>query len=204
MSGYYFDNSSDNSSNSSNNLSDTDTDTDEENSQETATTVSNSSIDDYTDDGDDDGEEDAIFWEDEEFVNSEKENGQYILGIAHHIDGYSTYVHGITAKTFYKFPFQNVMNYLYYYSITRIENPVLDIIQIQIDQDGRYIAIQKTYWLRMFQKCWRKFYREKKDIIQKRMKVSSLCFRQITGRWPGECSPSLSCKGILSRYLSYI
>jgi len=199
MSGYYFDNSSDNSSNSSNNV----WYSDEESSQETETTVSNSSIDDYIVDVDDDGDEEAIFWEDEAFVNSEKENGQYILGIAHHINGYSTYAHGITAKTFYKFPFQNVMKYLYYYSIIRIENPVLDIIQIQIDQDGRYIAIQKTYWLRMFQKCWRKFYREKKDIIQKRMKVASLCFRQITGRWPGECSPSLSCKGILSRYLIF-
>jgi hypothetical protein len=172
---------------------------DDDASQHTETTVANSSLDnDRIDEYEDDDWEDEIYWDDQEFVDSDKQDGQYVLGITYYINGYDIYFSGISAKSFYKFPFQTVINYLYDYSIIRIEKPVVDIIQIRILQDGRYITIRKTYWLRVVQKCWRKYCRERKDIIQKRMKISSLCYRQLTGRWPPECSLSLSCKGILS------
>lgn len=176
--------------------SSTDDDEDNASSQHTETTIANSSLDGHDDTSDE------IYWDDEHFVDSDKQDGQYVLGISYYINGYDIYFSGITAKSFYKFPFQNVIDYLYDYSIIRIEKPIVDILQIRILQDGRYIAIRKTYWLRVIQKCWRKYCKEKKDIIQKRMKISSLCYRQITGRWPRECSLSLSCKAILSNYLS--
>ena len=60
----------------------------------------------------------------------------------------------------------------------------LDIIKRVHDDDGYTFAIVKTFWLKLFQRRWKKIYQNKKDIIQKMKNPQSLFHRQIHGKWP--------------------
>jgi hypothetical protein len=145
---------------------------------------------------------DSIYQEEELFVDSEKSEGQYIIGLTErcgHTFG-DIYLSGVTAKTLFKFTFQNVIRYLYYSSISRIRNPVIEIVKIHIDENKTYIALKKTYWLRLVQRHWKKLCIQKNDIIKKRMRISSLYHREISGKWPLDCLHFPNCKGILSQY----
>ncbi len=52
-------------------------------------------------------------------------------------------------------------------------------------QENYYSSIiDKTYWLRIIQRTWKKIIKERKKIIKERCKISSLETREITGKWP--------------------
>jgi hypothetical protein len=52
-------------------------------------------------------------------------------------------------------------------------------------QENYYSSIiDKTYWLRIIQRTWKKIIKERKKIIKERCKMSSLETREITGKWP--------------------
>ena len=59
----------------------------------------------------------------------------------------------------------------------------LDIIKRVYNNDYTF-AIVKTFWLKMFQRRWKKIYQNKKDIIQKMKNPQNLFHRQIHGKWP--------------------
>ena len=60
----------------------------------------------------------------------------------------------------------------------------LDIIKrVHDDDDGYTFAIVKTFWLKLFQRRWKKIYQNKKDIIQKMKNPQNLLHRQIHGKW---------------------
>jgi len=153
-------------------------------------------------DSDNDNDYDSIYQEEELFVDSEKSEGQYIIGLTNkcnHTFG-DIYSSGVTAKTLFKFSFQNIVRYLYLNSVSMIRNPRVEIVKIHIDENKTYIALKKTYWLRLVQRHWKKLCIQKNDIIKKRMRISSLYHREISGKWPLDCLHFPNCKGILSQY----
>jgi len=151
---------------------------------------------------DNDDEYDSIYQEEELFIDSEKSEGQYIIGLTNkcnHTFG-DIYSSGVTAKTLFKFSFQNIVRYLYFNSISLIRNPRVEIVKIHIDENKTYIALKKTYWLRLVQRHWKKLCIQKNDIVKKRMRISSLCHREISGKWPLDCLNFPNSHGILSQY----
>lgn len=58
---------------------------------------------------------------------------------------------------------------------------------------GQYIAILKTFWIKIIQRKWKKIFQERKNILQMRKSFKSLYHREITGKWYNEkhCLPSI-------------
>lgn len=53
---------------------------------------------------------------------------------------------------------------------------------------GECVAIIKTIWLRLVQKCWRRVYNQKKIVISRRRSLDSLKHREVHGKWPNNCN----------------
>ena len=63
----------------------------------------------------------------------------------------------------------------------------IDIAEVVILETGEHVAILKTFWLKIFQRKWRKIFNERKRIIKKRKQLSSLLYRQYNGKFPLTC-----------------
>lgn len=132
------------------------------------------------------------------FLDSEKTNNKYYIGAYTMIDecmnaDSSTpleIVLGscISPSTFFEFPINIVQKYLSAYSIIysdRFLQKGVDILKLCIsEEDGTYTVIVKTTWLRMFQRKWKKIYAEKKRDMEHRMKLSSMRYFEVHGKWP--------------------
>lgn len=139
----------------------------------------------------------------EEFINSEKKDGQYIIGISasgFNCNNESIFACGVTTKTFFKFPYKNILNYLFYYSVINVYYPVINIIQIHIDKDDTYISIRKTYWLCLIQRHWKKIMAERRKIQKDRRSLYSLLYNEIKGKYPDGLNSLPRLKGLLSCY----
>ena len=61
----------------------------------------------------------------------------------------------------------------------------LEIIQAdQLKPGGEHVAYFKTFWLRIVQRCWKKVFKARKELLMKRSSVKALQERQRTGQWP--------------------
>ena len=86
----------------------------------------------------------------------------------------------------------NLYNHPY---IRNYENIIIHEKYIQIHlvknielPTGEIICIIKTYWLRIIQRTWKRIYRERKEMIEKRKNINSIIYFQVHGRWPDNCS----------------
>jgi hypothetical protein len=72
---------------------------------------------------------------------------------------------------------------------THNNNDIVEIIEIIDDDTGFEIrcAIKKTFFLRIFQRKCRNYLNRRNQAIQNRMKISSLNYSRVYGRWPVEC-----------------
>ena len=62
----------------------------------------------------------------------------------------------------------------------------LEIVQYHIltlDGSRYHIAYIKTFWLRIVQRCWKKVYKARKDLIIKRSTIQALIEKERTGLW---------------------
>ena len=62
---------------------------------------------------------------------------------------------------------------------------------------GHCVAIIKTYWLKLIQRKWKNILKKRENIIKKRCHPNSISHREITGKWPKDCSNYPSLKGML-------
>jgi len=90
--------------------------------------------------------------------------------------------------------------------INMIRNPLY--IQPQIAEchyliNRECVCVLKTFWIRLVQRTWKRIYKERKEIFQRRRIISSLKHRELTGRWPHGLHVMPSVYGMLD-YLNYI
>jgi hypothetical protein len=64
---------------------------------------------------------------------------------------------------------------------------------------GECIAILKTVWFKIVQRCWRRVYNEKNRVITRRKHIDSLKFREVHGKWPNDCNYLPSINGMFWR-----
>ena len=63
---------------------------------------------------------------------------------------------------------------------------------------GHCVCIIKTIWLKLIQRAWKKTYKNRINVIQKRCSIHSIRTRVITGNWPENCRYLPNIRGILS------
>jgi hypothetical protein len=86
-----------------------------------------------------------------------------------------------------------------------IRNPLY--IQPQIAEcyhlkNRECVCVLKTFWIRLVQRTWKRIYKERKDIFQRRRIISSLKHGEINGRWPDGLNVMPSVYGMLD-YLNH-
>ena len=76
-------------------------------------------------------------------------------------------------------------------------NPVIDIMQLKISEDGLYLAIIKTYWISLIQRHWKKIIQQKKEYIKLQTNIQYIRNREISYK---RKTPIFSIIGMLSKY----
>jgi hypothetical protein len=143
-----------------------------------------------------------IFYDEIHHLDSVKTNDSYYIGICSYSIRQNSiiFANSISPKTFLKFTFQLIMDYLKSYSIIYIKNPKLHIMKLQIDQDGTYNVLLKTHWIRLIQRHWKRVYKEKKEILTKRRSIQSIKSFELKGKYEIGLRILPTLKGMLTLY----
>jgi len=156
-------------------------DTDDETDTTDETLVSSDEDDEYSIDTE---ECETILNDDYQHNFAEKQDKHYYLGSCWKQDDKWTMTNSVSARVFYRHSFLDIIHYLWLFSLVRMSSPHIHILQLRISQDGTYNVIIKTFWLRIVQRTWKRIYRERQEIWQKRRNIMALRQREITGKFP--------------------
>jgi hypothetical protein len=144
----------------------------------------------------------------EDFIDSDKHDGQYVIGLIGGVINnkfVDIFASGVTPSTFFKFSYISILYYLVYSSIFYINGPKkIDIIKIHINSDNVYVSIVKTYWLRLIQRHWKRAYSERSAIIKLRGLPCNIYYFQYRGKYPDGLKNLPGLVGLLSCYLSNV
>lgn len=138
-------------------------------------------------------EDDEINIRDSLHFYSEKVDQQYYIGMCDYISPTHTLLMSTTISPpmYFQLSFQSCYRYLYNYGITNQLYPFtpnIHIMKLNIQNDGTYSVIIKTFWLKIIQRKWKKIYKQRIEVIQQRMRIHSLKYREINGNWPSTIS----------------
>ena len=105
-------------------------------------------------------EEYDIYDEDGEFMDAEKVDGSYYIGLAGYVKNQTEPIllSSISTNAFMTNEHSDVLEYLTDYSTSRVTKPELDILKLCVDDRQTYNVIIKTHWLRLIQRKWKKIY----------------------------------------------
>lgn len=82
---------------------------------------------------------------------------------------------------FFKYERSILLQYLYWRSMIR-HKPKLEVIKLEIMEDGTYNSIIKTRYLRIIQRKWRAIYKNRQEFL-KSINLKEFRQREITGRF---------------------
>jgi hypothetical protein len=110
-------------------------------------------------------------------------DNQYYFGLSTPLDlstqepmsynNHLLFASAITINTFYQFPFDDVQTYLNNYRVIGPQNRMLvpEIMKMKfVDSEYNspiYTVTNKTFWLRLIQRTWKKIYRKRNEFIRK-------------------------------------
>jgi hypothetical protein len=143
-----------------------------------------------------------IYEQDLHFLDSDKFHGQYLIGTCTYSNNDLGYLlsSSVSPRTFFRFSFSRIFQYLLDSSIMYIQRPKVDIIQLNIRNNIYYTAVQKTYWLRLVQRHWKKVFQEIKTKMMKRKTIGAIRHCERYGYFPPECRVIPSLRGMLACY----
>jgi hypothetical protein len=138
---------------------------------------------------------DSICEIEKEFLDSEKYDNQYILGFSTFSENNEEIVPifdtGVSSETFLKFPHNVVYSYLFcnstnfpLYLNVKFNIEIIKINIIDVFPFKMYVAINKTFWLKLIQRKWKKIMKIRKNIVLQRSCVSNQMYFQIHGKYP--------------------
>lgn len=62
----------------------------------------------------------------------------------------------------------------------------INIIEQNELSTGEHVACLKTFWIKIIQRTWKKIFKQRREIDNKRKRLSSLNYRETHGKWPKE------------------
>jgi hypothetical protein len=86
-------------------------------------------------------------------------------------------------------------------NVNYIKKEIAECIYLK---SGHCVAILKTIWIRIIQRVWKKIFKERQDILKKRMLYSSLYYREVYGKWSYKCNYMPGIYGMLNSLKKYI
>lgn len=142
-----------------------------------------------------------IYFHEQDFLDSEKENKHYYIGNKKISDDkqYILYANSVTPTTFFRFNIKDILYYLLDYSIF-VTEPNIDIMQLFILDDYTYTVVIKTHWLRIIQRHWKKIYSQRKYCFNKRKQIRTLMYFERNGRYSYDCDIMPGLHGMLMSY----
>jgi hypothetical protein len=163
-------------------------------------------IDEFDIDDMDEDNLEQIERQDADHLYNEKEHGQYYIGLCKYMRNPKIFLMANTVSTriFFTFDFQRIFRYLNCYSSMRIQDPKVEIMQLQILEDQTYSVVLKTHWLRLIQRHWKKAFRKRQMIIKAIKCGGALRYREIHGRFPYGLNRIPSIWGLMRDYLSKV
>ena len=140
------------------------------------------------------------YYTDEEDNEDDEEDEDEMMTNMQHIQqlyerNYAEMVEATEANANRQVPHKLIRNY--HNIISRVNYIKPEIAECFELPTGEYIAIIKTFWIKIIQRKWKKVYAVRQDIIKIRSCLSSLYTRQITGKWPDSCIDLPGLKGML-------
>jgi hypothetical protein len=155
---------------------------------------------DYEENSDEEVDEiDVVYYNDYDKLKYKKDKSYYI-GMSDIIDDIHILSHAITPNSFFKCSYDFVLNYLYMYSIFRPSSPRIDILQLDILDDGTYSVIIKTYWLRLVQRHWKKICKDRYSMLLRRGGINAQKTFSMEGKYPAHLRRLPSIYGMLNVY----
>jgi len=145
---------------------------------------------------DEDDELDRIYKHDYTILKY-KQNKKYYIGLVGLIDNLYLLAHSVTPKSLFKYSYNNILAYLYNYSIIPINSPKIDIFQLHII-DNYYSVVIKTHWIRLIQRHWKKVYKTRTDTLRKRALSCNHYPQSVFNKYLNNEIPCL--RGMLSHY----
>jgi len=143
---------------------------------------------------------------DMDYIEGEKVNGGYYLGQYVYIPyGRELLMaNSVSPTIFFNYPYKIVLDYLRYYNFLLYKSDMkLHILQVCI-QNNTYYVVVKTFWIKIIQRRWRTIYRKRKSIIQQRMRIQSLEYMKINGRYPNGLNVLPKLYGMLRDLMPFI
>ena len=134
-------------------------------------------------------EDDEIYEEDCDFLDADKGDRMYYIGLSGYVkrQNQTILLSSISSKTFMRHDGDDVLQYLVDYSAVDVLNhnatPSIQILQLHIDGKHTYNVVNKTFWLKMVQRSWKRVYAQRQSVINTRKNPLSLIQRQCTGKW---------------------
>jgi len=122
--------------------------------------------------------------EDDADIEEECVDGKYYVG-SYNLDSERNILL-LTARVnlpeFFKYEQNHLIWYLYLHSCMP-HDPKLEIIQVQIMCDGTYTCVLKTRYIRLIQRKWKRWLKQRQQFIRT-MTLQKLRHRELTGRFP--------------------
>lgn len=148
--------------------------------------MSHNDMDDYSISTEEEEEFDTLFEEESEHLFQEKVDKHYYVGLATQIEGddFLIMANTISIKGFFKFPYHKLLHYLWLHSIIRVKQPKIDILKLIILPDGIYSVVNKTFWLRVFQRRCKRIFRESQEKLMRMKSLKYLKIREVRGKIP--------------------
>jgi len=144
-----------------------------------------SSTSELSDDYEEDDIVENIFDREERFLDEDKEDGVYYIGLPCLMLSRREWILqiAIQPKTMLSNKMNDVMRYLIDYSVTRIRSPTMHIMKLDISNTGAYNVVLKTHWLRLVQRTWKRVFKERKQFVNNCKTPRSILYRQTHGQW---------------------
>lgn len=155
-----------------------------------------SSYDDF------DEELDDLYDNDSDFIEREKTNHNYYIGICKRSRAYDYYllVNAVSPKLFYKTQYELLVRYLQEYSVIYMSDPRIEIMKLYILADGTYTVSVKTHWIRLIQRRWKKILAARKQLYKLRGTIRSLYYFELHGRYPDGLNTLPTLEGMMGSY----
>lgn len=155
-----------------------------------------------------------------EFRDSDKIDNHYYIGFeCKHkpVDTLFLSV-AVSARTFLRYSYYDVWNYLSEYNIIDPDDeyeqyfqgvpsgglfyirPKINIMKLHILDCGTYSVSIKTIWIRLVQRHWKKQWADRQNILYQRMSLTALRYREIHGKYQESLRYLPGLYGMLAMY----
>jgi hypothetical protein len=151
-----------------------------------------------------DSDAEDVFYDDQQHLDSDKENDTYYIGMCSYMRYRKIYMmtNTVSTKTFAKYPIDRIQKYLYSYSVIkplRINNETrVEIMKTHILEDDSLSVVLKTHWIRLIQRCWKKVFKQRCEIIRKRCNPATLLLARQNGKYPYGLNRIPGIRGMLN------